>query len=250
MKVLICKTSELMSKKAAGLCAEKIKNKPCIVLGLATGSTPEKMYRELVRMHQKQGLDFSSATTFNLDEYLGLPGTHTQSYRYYMDTKLFNHINIDKARTYILNGMAADPEMECTEFEKKIQQAGGIDLQILGIGRNGHIGFNEPGSPQECRTRVVELSRQTIRDNSRFFKKREEVPRKALTMGIATILEAKEILLIADRTSKAAAVAGAVEGEVTTEVPGSFLQKHPQCTFLIDRDAASELKGSYQFITW
>lgn len=246
MRVIVANNSDQMSKIAAQIFAERIKAKPNIVLGLATGGTPVKMYKELVRMHKEEGLDFSNVVTFNLDEYLGLPPEHDQSYRYFMNTNLFDHINIKKENTHILNGVAPDPEAECKAFEQAIKEAGGIDLQLLGIGANGHIAFNEPGSPKDSRTRVVDLTQKTIEDNSRFFKSIDEVPKKALSMGIASILEAKEIVLIADKTSKADAIAKTVEWPVTEDVPASFLQEHPNVTIIVDKDAASKLTKQYE----
>lgn len=242
MKVIVKQTSEEMSKEAAKLFADRIKKKPNIILGLATGSTPVKMYKELIRMHKEEGLDFSKVVTFNLDEYLGLSGDHDQSYRYFMDDNLFNHINIDKANTHVLNGKAADPAKESADYEAAIRQAGGIDIQLLGIGGNGHIAFNEPGSPKDSRTRVVDLTEETIRDNARFFANASDVPRQALSMGNGSIMDAKEVVLIADKASKADAIAKSVEGPATEDVPASLLQAHSNTTFVIDKDAASKLK--------
>jgi len=245
LKVIICKNSLEMSEKAAKIFSDRIKANPEIVLGLATGETPIKLYKALVRFDEQGGLDFSRVTTFNLDEYLGLSGDNPQSYRYFMDMHLFNHINIDKKNTHILNGLTNDPIHECERFERMIREAGGIDLQLLGIGRNGHIGFNEIGSSINSRTRVVKPREETIKDNSRFFDSIDDVPKKALTMGIATILEVKEIVLIADKNIKSDAVIKAVEEPVTEDVPASFLQNASKCTFIIDGEAASKLKGLY-----
>lgn len=249
MEVLIFETYEDMSKYAARMIAERIKAKPNLVLGLATGSTPIGTYQELIRLHKEEGLDFSQVVTFNLDEYLGLPGDHEQSYRYFMDTNLFNHININKANTHVPDGTAEDPEAFCRQYEEAIKAAGGIDFQVLGIGANGHIAFNEPGSPRDSRTRVVDLDEQTIKDNSRFFASIDEVPRKAISMGMATILEAKEIVLLANKANKADAIAKAVEGPVTEQVPASLLQEHPKTTFLVEKEAASKLTGDYKKVT-
>jgi glucosamine-6-phosphate deaminase len=179
--------------------------------------------------------------TFNLDEYVGLSPDHDQSYRYFMDANLFNKVNIRKKNTHLPDGMATDLDAMCAAYEKAIKRAGGVDLQLLGIGGNGHIGFNEPGSPRNSRTRVVDLTPETIRDNSRFFKDESEVPRKAVSMGVATVLEAKEVVLIADGDHKAQAVARSVEGKMTPDVPASFLQEHGKCIFFLDRDAANRL---------
>lgn len=241
IRVLVVEDYERLSLEAASRIAEAIRAKPHIVLGFATGGTPLGCYRRLVEMHKKKGLSFSQVTTFNLDEYVGLPPEHPQSYHYYMWHNLFNHINVRKDRVHIPNGVAEDLEEECQRYEEAIKNAGGIDLQILGIGRNGHIGFNEPGSPFDSRTRVVKLSEQTRRDNARFFRSIDEVPTHAITMGIATIMEARHIILLASGKSKAGAVAKAVKGPKAVKVPASVLQNHPNCLFIIDEDAASLL---------
>lgn len=235
-----------MSRVAAQIFADRIRKKPNIVLGLATGGTPVKMYKELIRMHKEESLDFSKVITYNLDEYLGLPGTHDQSYRYFMNDNLFNHINIKKENTHVLNGQAKDPAAECKAYEEAIKKAGGIDIQLLGIGGNGHIAFNEPGSPKNSRTRVVELTPKTIEDNARFFASIKDVPTKALSMGNGTIMEAREIVLIADKASKADAISKSVEGPATEQVPASLLQAHKNTTFVVDKDAAGKLKKKYE----
>ncbi|PKM99177.1 MAG: glucosamine-6-phosphate deaminase [Elusimicrobia bacterium HGW-Elusimicrobia-2] len=242
MNFIITESSEEMSRKAAELFAQRIRSNPNIVLGLATGGTPEKMYAELVRLHREEGLDFSRVTTYNLDEYLGIPATHDQSYRYFMNKNLFDHVNIPRENTHVLNGMAADPVKECRDYEDAIKKAGGIGLQLLGIGSNGHIAFNEPGSKADSRTGVVTLTGNTVKDNARFFEKAEDVPKQALSMGNGTIMEAKEIILIADKESKAEAILKSVEGPVTEDVPASLLQKHTNCTFILDSAAAAKLK--------
>ena len=246
IRVIITRNYDEMSKLAAKMIADAIRSKPDVVLGLATGGTPVGCYQELVRMHREEGLDFSGVTTFNLDEYVGLPPTHEQSYHYYMDVNLFNHVNIRRENVHIPDGLAEDLERHCREYEEMIKKAGGIDLQLLGIGRNGHIGFNEPGSPFDSRTRVVKLAETTRRDNARFFKSLDEVPTHAITMGLATIMEARKIILLASGEAKADAVAKSVEGPKTVMVPASILQDHPDCTFIIDREAASKLRGSYE----
>jgi len=242
MKVIVCDTYEEMSKKAAEIFADRIRKKPDIVLGLATGSTPVGMYKELARMCKEEGLDFSKVRTFNLDEYVGLSPDHDQSYRYFMNTNLFDHINIDKNSTRVPDGKAADLAKHCQEYDEAIKAAGGIDLQILGIGSNGHIAFNEPGSPADSRTRVVDLTEQTIQDNSRFFASIDEVPKQALSMGNGTICEAKEIVLLANKANKTDAVAKAIEEPKTEQVPASLIQDHPNVTFIIEKEAASKLK--------
>jgi glucosamine-6-phosphate deaminase len=246
MRVIVCRDSDEMSRTAAQIFADRIRKKPNIVLGLATGGTPVKMYRELIRMHREEGLDFSKVVSFNLDEYLGPSPDHHQSYRYFMDTNLFNHINIKKSNTHVLNGQAEDAAAECKAYEEAIKKAGGIDIQLLGIGGNGHIAFNEPGSAKNSRTRIVDLTQKTIEDNARFFTNADEVPKQALSMGNGTILEAKEIVLIADKASKADAISKSVEGPVTEQVPASLLQTHKNTTFVLDTDSAVKLKKKYE----
>jgi len=245
MNVIICETSEEMSTVAAGLFAERIRAQPDLVLGLATGSTPLGMYCQLIRMHTEEGLGFATVRTFNLDEYVGLPPDHDQSYRRFMDANLFDHINIEKANTRVPDGQAEDLAAGCAAYEADIRSAGGIDLQLLGIGSNGHIAFNEPGSPADSRTRVVDLTENTIRDNARFFERIEDVPRQAVSMGMGSIMDARQVVLLASGENKADAVATTLEGPVTEEVPASILQGHPNVTFVIDRAAARLLKQSY-----
>lgn len=240
IKVLITENYEEMSKKAAKIIANSVRKKPNIVLGLAAGETFVGCYKKLVFMHQQEGLDFSKVVTFNLDEYLGLGPTYSQSYRYFMDENLFRHVNIRRENIHVLDGISDNPKKVCEEFEEAIKKRGGIDLQLLGIGRNGHIAFNEPGSKLDSRTRVVSLSEQTINDNVRLFKS-IEVPHQAVTMGIGTIMEASEILLLASGESKAEAVAKSLEGPTTTDVPASVLQRHYNCTFILDKTSASKL---------
>ena len=246
MRVVVVKTPEEMGREAAAIVAEGIRSKPHYVLGLATGSTPIPLYQELIRLHKEEGLDFSSVITFNLDEYVGLPPTHDQSYRYFMDAQLFNHVNILKNNTHIPDGMTDDIEAHCLAYEAMVEDVGGIDCQILGIGGNGHIGFNEPGSSLASRTRVVELTEKTIQDNSRFFSSIDEVPRRAITMGIGTILDCQKLVLLATGANKAEAVAAALEGPVTAKVPASALQLHPDVTFILTEDAASGLTLKYR----
>lgn len=246
MKVIICKDYESMSKKGAEIIAERTKSKPDIVLGLATGSTPEGLYAELARMCEASELSFKQARTFNLDEYQGLAPEHHQSYRHFMNTEFFDHIDIEKANTRVLNGQSADPAAECAKFEDEIKAGGGIDLQLLGIGSNGHIGFAEPGSPKDGRTSLVDLTASTIRDNSRLFSRMDEVPKQALSMGIGTILEAQEIVLVASSESKVEAIAACVEGDPSTDCPASLLRDHPNLTFVIDEAAGSKLQNNYE----
>ncbi len=241
IEVIICQDKQEVAREGAKIFAKGIKEKPDVVLGLATGGTPVGMYQELIRMHKEEGLDFSKVTSFNLDEYVGLTGDHSQSYRYFMNDNLFNHINIDKAKTHVPSGMAENVPASCQEYEEDIKTQGGVDLQLLGIGSNGHIAFNEPGSPSESRTRKVGLTEKTIKDNARFFENESEVPREAVTMGIATILEAKRIVLLATGSNKAEVVTKAIKDSATTDIPASFLKNHSSCVFVIDKEAASEL---------
>jgi glucosamine-6-phosphate deaminase len=243
MEVLLFETYEAMSAHAGRMIADRIKAKPNLVLGLATGSTPLGTYKELIRLHRTEGLSFAKVVTFNLDEYLGIAPTHDQSYRYFMDTNLFNHIDVKKANTHLPDGMCKDAKKFCEDYEKAIKAAGGIDFQVLGIGGNGHIAFNEPGSPRSSRTRVVNLDEPTIKDNSRFFASTADVPRQALSMGMATIMEAREVILLANKANKADAILRSVEGPVTEQVPASILQGHPRTTFLVEKEAAAKLKG-------
>ena len=242
IQVDVRKSPEAVAEEACRRVTELIREKPDCVLGLATGSTPEQTYRLLIEEYH-QGLDFNRVTTFNLDEYWGLDGEHPQSYRYFMEERLFKHTNIRSWRTHVLNGMARYPDLECGAFEAKIRASGGIDLWILGIGQNGHIAFNEPGSTADSRTRLVALSPSTIAANSdgRFFSNPADVPRCALTAGVGTIREARVLLLLATGDKKAQAIARAVHGDFSPECPASLLQDHTRCTFLIDEAAASLL---------
>ncbi|MDI9441631.1 MAG: glucosamine-6-phosphate deaminase [Firmicutes bacterium] len=240
MKIIVVSDYERMSEEVAKIVQAQIAVKPDSVLGLATGSTPLGTYRKLVEM-AKDGLDFSQVTTFNLDEYVGLAGDHPQSYRYYMEQNLFSGVNIPREKTFIPNGTAADLAAECAAYEEKIKGAGGIDLQLLGIGSNAHIGFNEPGSEFGSTTRLVDLAESTIEDNSRFFASREEVPTQAISMGIKSIMQAKQIVLMANGENKADAIWATVLGPVTSDVPASVLQLHPFVTLVLDEAAASKL---------
>ncbi len=242
MQVIVVKNTEEMGKRAASIIADDMVEREFYVLGLATGSTPLPLYKELVRINKAGEVDFSTVLTFNLDEYIGLEPSHPQSYRYFMDENLFNHVNINKGNTHVPDGKSEDPEMFCLYYEDLIADVGGIDLQVLGLGSNGHIGFNEPGSSLSSRTRVVDLAESTIKDNSRFFDSVDEVPKRAITMGIGTILESERIVLMASGAGKADAVAKAVEGPITASVPASALQLHPDVTFVITDDAARKLK--------
>lgn len=245
MLVIVKESYDEISKEAAKIVAARLRRKPNLVLGLATGSTPVGLYKELIRMHKEEGLDFSKVVTFNLDEYIGLPPHHDQSYRYFMDVNLFNHINIDSRYIHVPNGMADDIEAHCEWYEEQIKKFGGIDLQILGIGANGHIAFNEPGSSLGSRTRIKTLTQQTIKDNARFFKSIEEVPKYAITMGIGTIMEAKEIILLASGKNKADAIKAAVEGPIMAMCPASIIQMHRKAIVIVDKEAASKLSQEF-----
>jgi glucosamine-6-phosphate deaminase len=245
MLVIVNTTYDAMCKEAARLVADRLRKKPDLVLGLATGSTPLGLYRELIRMHKEEGLDFSKVTTFNLDEYVGLPPSHNQSFSYFMRENLFKHINLDPRHIHIPQGMARDIDTFCTWYEKRITDCGGIDLQVLGIGANGHIAFNEPGSSLGSRTRIKTLTGTTRMSNARFFKTQEEVPRYAITMGVGTIMDAKELLLMANGAGKADAIKAAVEGPLTAMCPASIIQMHRVAFAFVDRDAASKLTGLY-----
>ena len=242
MEVIITKTYEEMSRAAAEAVAAVMNAKPNAVLGMATGSTPLGLYQELVKMHKKGGLDFSQVTTFNLDEYVGLPVTHPQSYHYFMHENFFKHVNMPIQNIHIPSGTTSNYRAFCEWYEKRITECGGIDVQILGIGSDGHIAFNEPTSSLSSRTRLKTLAKSTIDDNGRFFKSRDEVPVYAITMGVGTILEARKILLLANGKKKADAVAAAVEGPITSMITASALQLHPDSTVYSDDDAASKLK--------
>jgi len=249
MRVIIRKTYEEMSAAAALLVRSRMEKKPDFVLGLATGSSPVGMYRELVRMHREEGLSFKRMRTFNLDEYYGLGPDHEQSYRCFMNVNLFDHIDVDKANTHVPDGRAKDPEEFCAWYEEQMKAAGGVDLQVLGIGSDGHIGFNEPGSSFASRTRLVALDEVTITDNARFFEKKEDVPTSAISMGVGTILEAKELLFVVNGAKKASIIAAAMEGPLTSLVSASALQLHPRVTVFLDEAAAGALsrKEYYTF---
>jgi len=242
MEVIICKTDDEMSRAAAEAVADVLNAKPNAVLGMATGSTPLGLYQQLVRMHKAGQLDFSQVTTFNLDEYVGLPVTHEQSYHRFMHENFFRHVNIPPQNVHIPSGTTRNYRAFCDWYEQRIRECGGIDVQILGIGSDGHIAFNEPASSLSSRTRLKTLAKSTIDDNARFFKSRDEVPIYAITMGVGTIMEARKILLLANGKKKADAVAQAVEGPVTSMITASALQMHPDATVYIDHEAAGKLK--------
>ena len=242
MEVIITKDYEEMSQLAAKMIAQQVMHKPTSVLGLATGSTPVGTYKELVHMHTKEGLDFSKVTTFNLDEYVGLPPSHDQSYRYFMDENLFKHINVPKGSIHVPYGHADSVLDFCKWYEDEIVRFGGIDIQLLGIGGDGHIAFNEPGSSLGSRTRLKTLTQETIDDNARFFANPKDVPRFAITMGVGTILEAKKIIMLANGPKKADIVAEAIEGPVTSQISASALQLHRDVVVILDAEAGAKLK--------
>lgn len=242
MQVIIKNSYDEMSLEAATIIKDAIHHKPNLVLGLATGSTPIGTYKELIRMHKAGELDFSKVVTFNLDEYVGLPTTHNQSYHYFMHENLFNHVNINPSNVHVPSGVVKDFDNYCQWYEDEIDKVGGIDLQVLGIGSDGHIGFNEPGTSLASRTQIVTLTEETIKDNSRFFKHIDEVPRFAITMGVGTIMEAKHCLLVANGEKKADPVAALVEGPITSQITASVLQMHPNATVIIDKPTSSKLK--------
>ncbi|MEE9448083.1 MAG: glucosamine-6-phosphate deaminase [Arenicellales bacterium] len=241
MKVVIVASPEAVAQRGAEIFNKQLTLKPASVLGLATGSTPIALYKNLIALNQQQALSFKQASTFNLDEYLGLAPTHAQSYRYFMQENLFDHIDILLGNTHFPEGNSDDPIAACEEYERLMAQAGGIDLQLLGIGRNGHIGFNEPSSSLASRTRVKTLTRETIDDNARFFAKDGFQPELSITMGIGTIMESNEVVLLATGESKAEAIHDTVEGAVSAACPASILQMHPKVTVVIDEAAASKL---------
>jgi len=241
MEVIVCKTIAEASRLAGERITEAIRTNPTTVLGLATGSAPLPLYKELISACQA-GLDFNRVRTFNLDEYCGLPPDHPQSYRKFMDDHLFSHLNIRYENTHVPNGVAHDIPALCAAYEAAIKTAGGIDIQVLGIGSNGHIGFNEPGSPFNSRTRRVVLTEQTIRDNTRFFKSSSEVPLTAISMGIGTILDARQCILLVFGAKKSLAVKNAIESQPSPDSPASALQTHPNTVVFLDEAAAALLR--------
>lgn len=242
MRIIVKPNAQSASEYAAALVRAQLEKKPDLVLGLPTGSTPLDFYAEMVRRHREEGLDFSGVTSFNLDEYLGIGPQHPGSFHAYMQRNLFAHINIDPARAHIPDGLTRNPARTCREYEELILQAGGIDMQLLGLGRDGHVGFNEPGSPLDSRTRVETLTALTREDNAASFSGYEHVPERALTMGVGTILEASEILLLIFGAHKAEIAKKALEGPLTPMVPASALQLHGNTTAILDQEAAGLLE--------
>ena len=237
MKIIVCKNYDEMSKKSAEILASQVKEKPDCVLGLATGSTPEGMYAYLADMYKNGEISFKNVKSVNLDEYYPIEPTNDQSYRYFMNYHLFDKVDIDKANTNVPNGQAADPAAEGARYEELVASLGGIDLQVLGIGRNGHVGFNEPGDCLIPDTHVTDLTESTIEANSRFFASRDLVPKQALTMGIGSILRTKKILLMVSGAEKKAAVMRMLENTVDTKCPATFLNLHPDVTLVCTEDA-------------
>jgi glucosamine-6-phosphate deaminase len=250
MEVIIQPNEEAAAWLVARLVSRELRANPHLVLGLATGRTMERVYRNLVRLHQEEKLDFSLCSTFNLDEYVGLFPADPNSYRHYMDHHLFEHVNIDRRNTHLPNGLAANLDEECRNYEKLIQRTGGIDVQLLGIGESGHIGFNEPLSALRSRTRVKALTPTTLKQNARFFGGEEHMPRRAVTMGVGTILECRRCLLLVTGQGKAGIVAKAVEGPITSMISATALQLHARCTVVVDEAAATNLaeKDYYRWV--
>ena len=241
MKIYVSDDYKGMSRKAANIVSAQVILNPSCVLGLATGSTPIGMYKQLIDWYNKGDLDFSQVKSVNLDEYVGLAPTHDQSYRYFMQHNLFDHVNIDPANTNVPNGLASDPEAECQRYNQVIRSMGGIDVQVLGMGHNGHIGFNEPGQAFELETHVVDLTERTIEANARFFASKDEVPKRAITMGIKSIMQARQILVVVSGEDKADIVQRAFFGPVEPQVPASILQMHPNVVLCGDKAALSKI---------
>jgi glucosamine-6-phosphate deaminase len=242
MRIVILKDAQAVAEFGANYMIESVNKKSNSVLGLATGSTPIKLYEKLIFANQQQKVHFKNVTSFNLDEYLGLTGDHPQSYRYFMNQHFFDHIDIIKENTFVPNGASLDPIVACSQYEECIREKGGIDLQLLGIGYNGHIGFNEPSSSLASRTRIKTLSEETIAANKRFFAANEFQPHLSITMGIGTILESRNIMLLATGANKAEAIKNTIEGPVSASCPASILQMHQHVLVVIDEEAAQNLK--------
>jgi glucosamine-6-phosphate deaminase len=240
MKLIICENYEEISVRAAQIVADVMKARPDCVLGLATGSTPVGMYHELVRRYEAGELDFSAVRSVNLDEYYPISPENAQSYRYFMNKNLFDRVNIDKANTDVPNGAAADPDAECADYEKRIAALGQVDIQVLGIGQNGHIGFNEPAQALYPLTHLTGLTESTLKANARFFTEDEVMPTAALTMGMGTILRARKIIILANGEAKADAIRTLLSGMVTTDCPASFLNLHDDVTVICDKAALSK----------
>ncbi|MFD2044980.1 glucosamine-6-phosphate deaminase [Ornithinibacillus salinisoli] len=242
MKIINVKDYEEMSQQACSMLLDVIRNEIKPVLGLATGSTPEGLYQHLIEKYNEQKVSFQETTTFNLDEYVGLDRHDPNSYRFFMNEKLFNHVNIPEENTHVPSGIAPDPNQECYDYEQLIQEADRIDVQVLGLGLNGHIGFNEPGTPFNSRTHVVALDESTRQANARFFDSINDVPTQAITMGIETIMESKSIILLVSGEKKAEPLARLVYGEISEDFPASILQKHENVTIIADEAACANLR--------
>jgi len=249
MQVIIQHDEQAAARLVARLVSRALRAKPQLVLGLATGRTMEDVYRELVRAHREERLDFSLCRAFNLDEYVGLPPGDPNSYRHFMNRHLFDQVNIDPRNTHLPDGMAGDLRAECERYERTIRDCGGIDLQLLGIGVDGHIGFNEPLSALRSRTRDKALTPTTLRQNAAYFGSVERVPRRGITMGVGTILDSRSCILLATGAEKAPVVARAVEGPITAMISASALQLHPQCCVVVDEAAAAELRET-EYYRW
>ncbi|MBE6658580.1 MAG: glucosamine-6-phosphate deaminase [Ruminococcaceae bacterium] len=237
MKIIVCENYAEMSARAAELIAELVKAKPDCVLGLATGSTPVGMYKELISKNEAGEISFKDVTTYNLDEYYPIEPTHEQSYRYFMNVNLFDHIDINKEKTFVPNGLTQNPEEEGAAYDAAIEAAGGVDLQVLGIGQNGHIAFNEPDDALIAGTHITSLTEDTIDANSRFFASRDDVPTRAFTMGIGSIMKAKKIILLANGKNKHAAIAKMLDDKITTQCPATILKAHADVYLFCDKDA-------------
>ncbi|GEM01554.1 glucosamine-6-phosphate deaminase [Halolactibacillus halophilus] len=241
MNIIVCQNYDHLSDYAKDVVIDTIKTKDKPVLGLATGSTPEGMYRALIKAHQNNDVSFKHVTSFNLDEYIGLGKDDPNSYHHFMDEHLFNHVDIDQNETFVPPGNTDDHEKACRDYEQNMHHHDNLDLQVLGLGINGHIGFNEPGTPFDTRTHMIELDDSTREANARFFDSIDDVPTHAITMGIETIMESKQILLLASGDSKKEAVYRLLNGEETPDFPASILHRHKNVTVILDRDAASLL---------
>lgn len=245
MRLVVATDYTNLSRWAAAFVAQRLLRKPTLVLALPTGNTPLGLYCELGRLYQEGLLDFSQAVSFNLDEFIGIPPEHPAAFRRYMENKFWNRVNLRPEARHIPRTLPADPQEECRRYEALIHEAGGIDLAILGLGRNGHIAFNEPGTPFESRTHVAELAEETRLEEAARFGGLENVPKRAITMGIRTLMNARELLLLVAGATKARILAQVLEGPVTSEVPASVLQLHPNLTVIADRAAIMFCKTSY-----
>ncbi|MBP7236580.1 MAG: glucosamine-6-phosphate deaminase [Petrotogaceae bacterium] len=239
MKILVCKDYEELSLKSAEIIVNQINQKKDSVLGLATGGTPVGMYKELVKSYREGKVDFGKVITFNLDEYYGVDHENINSYHYYMNTNFFDHVNVERKNINIPNGMSKDIEKECREYDEKIQNMGGIDLQVLGVGLNGHIGFNEPAKELMSGTHITDLTKETINANARFFEDISQVPTRAITMGMATILRSKKIVVLINGKNKSKIFEKITGKKITTQIPATLLQLHPDVTIVVDEQAAT-----------